>query len=186
MEREGRVRSAERRDREPGVRRLTSREHEGGAKDKMEMKKEKSSRIQMARSAQKSGKFLDLCYVIQEGNYLIIEDEAGVTYSNQTHGTSCCHPKMTGYLIPINGKIHHEENMIMNQRTVEAINEDLQRLNEIGDFGYDFAVDESRLAQCGEAWVYVIGTKQTTSNPLYVINGFGPVIKGVITCENSD
>lgn len=152
----------------------------------MEKKTDRPPKIQLARSVGKRGRYLDLCYVIENGNYLIIEDEAGVTYSNQTHGTACAHPEITGFLVPINSRIYSEDNMILTESNVAAINQDLQKLNEIGDFGYDFIVDESRLHESGEAWVYIVGTRQKNDNPLYVINGFGQVIKGVITCENSD
>lgn len=139
---------------------------------------------------------------------IILDYPSGVTFSNQTGGTSCLHPEMEGVYIPLRNDYRPPDGPLLSPEI------DLTRYFEgpkhrgagAGD-GIDIedadfidsildgarlrscvSVDRNRLAASHEAWIHVIISADESSDPgLAIFAGFTPYPRpGVLTWCNSD
>jgi hypothetical protein len=127
------------------------------------------------------------------GATLIVPEQSGVTYSNQVGGTACFQMAIEGVLIPLNNDClpeHHEE---LLETYLCRYFSDLDRVfgaDDVPEFNkllWNFPettairVDESKIEESCEAWIYVIVNENSFSD----FSGFGE-FKGVLTWCNSD
>ena len=134
-----------------------------------------------------------LCFQIGEfeGLGLIFEYPSGVYYTNQTGGYACHHPVQEGAFIVLDnsrGLNYKLEDYFTADKwgghCYSGI--DVETADFIDDFLegiYDLLrVDRSRLAECEEAWIFVIVQRDEEPHyPEWSIGG-----RGVLTWNNSD
>ncbi len=134
---------------------------------------------------------------------LILDFPTGVLYSNQTGGTACYQPELEGFYIPVANDFYEEQTEFsspeieltafflsgkhggggatngLDSEDVSVIDKILSQYNL-----YFISVDQSKLAESHEAWVWV-NVKIDRDNSLF--HGFSQSeFKGVITWPNSD
>lgn len=141
---------------------------------------------------------------------LIISWPSGVTYSNQTGGTSCLAPEFEGVFVPLCNECSIENHELMSpanelekyfmgpkwrgmgatkgldEQDADYIDSILSRVT--GQWGSlpSIRVNRERSRESHEAWVYVI-VHGDEASVLPVFAGFDPYPRsGVLTWQNSD
>jgi hypothetical protein len=137
---------------------------------------------------------------------LIIEYPSGVTYSNQTGGTSCLAPTLEGVFVPLRNdcampsrELLSPENTLVTYfegpkwqgtgatQGIDADDADfIERLLLEYRLSNCIIVDRSRLRDSHEAWIHVLVTAEEDSiAPVFF--GFTPYPRhGVLTWANTD
>ncbi len=127
-----------------------------------------------------------------EGVGLIILQNSGVFYTNQTGGTTCAHPVAEGVFAPLNNSPPLDRPDLSTNTQLKRLLTGAQRLTPAEADAVDrilqasadtncVTVDRNHLSDSMEAWVYV----DVKSNGDSLISGFG-CCKGIITWSNSD
>ena len=135
---------------------------------------------------------------------IIFPDITGIVWTNQCGGTSCNHPEMEGFLVPLHIGDSNilERNGLWRDRWAMNYEEYLKYIHEVEEFlGFVERVSESEFMDlvgdsrfnfmgldednfdCGEAWIPV-KIKQQENVPVQFENLRGRY--GVLTYENSD
>lgn len=128
-----------------------------------------------------------------DGAALIVPESTGVVYTNQVNGTACLHRELEGVLIPLSNDClpeNHEEllesylSRYFSELGHEFDSNDVLSFNKLlWNFPETTAirVDELKISESCEAWVYVIVEENNFSD----FSGFGK-FNGVLTWCNSD
>jgi len=119
---------------------------------------------------------------------LIISFPSGVIYTNQVGGYANLHPEIEGIFVPLS--IGHKKILFalqqhFNGNWYHIEKSDAEIVNRLlRSDGFDFIrVDEDKLEESYEAWIYVDVEELSEMFPL--LKGFGKA-KGVLTWQNSD
>lgn len=126
-----------------------------------------------------------------DGLGLIIEWPSGVSYTTQSAGCGCEHPRIEGVMVPVCDGVgrpvlhslrqHFRGDWhAMDDKDAEILDGLLRR----HDLGF-IRTDRSRLNDSREAWVFVTVDEDRTPKLLPRIEGFGSR-PGVFTWPNSD
>jgi hypothetical protein len=137
---------------------------------------------------------------------LIIEYPSGVTYGNQTGGTSCLQPSTEGIFIPLRKDCLVEDRDLVSPRNklaayfegpkwkgtgaTNGLDMDdadfIDRLLSDSGLSPCMIVDRRRLHDSHEAWVRVT-VLADEPGPCPIFSGFGPYPRtGILTWHNSD
>ena len=126
------------------------------------------------------------------GAALIVPENTGVFYTNQVNGTACEHPKIEGFLIPINNDMllnsaEHLENQLcslfdgawgeLSETKANKINDVLAKYPETKGI----SVNRDKIKESVESWIYVLAKETKFS----CYSGFGE-LNGILTWQNSD
>jgi len=106
---------------------------------------------------------------------IIIEDKnSPIGYSNQTNGYACSHPGISGYLIPVelDEKISQKflnygyagNGWELDNSFYEDASDIMEQLKKYFCNIYIFELDESKLINNTESWVYLVGKKNKPEN----------------------
>jgi len=118
---------------------------------------------------------------------LILIKEDGIPYYNQVGGYSCYQYDEVGILVPLENERKLLERLSEYTLYKNNLEEsDIEPINEIFNtsiYKNYFKVDETKLRNSCEAWIYVDIDNQNQEHLFF--KGF-PGSKGVITWENSD
>lgn len=137
-------------------------------------------------------------WAVENTAAIIIEDEnSPVTYSNQTNGTFCSHPEVKGYLVPVEfkGRILVKFMSAWSAGggwdTDESFYDDApQIMNQLNEYFYEdylFELDKSKIDKNTEAWVHLIGKRNTIeSRGTAILQGFPDTFNAILTWANSD
>ncbi|MCL1806792.1 MAG: DUF1902 domain-containing protein [Oscillospiraceae bacterium] len=128
---------------------------------------------------------------------IIIKDETSpVTYSNQTNGLACDHPKAKGYLVPVEFRGRILVKFISTfgagygWEPNESFYDDVpQIMKQLNDYfcDYVFELDESKMSENTESWVHLIGRRnKPESNHRGILQGFPDTFNAILTWPNSD
>jgi hypothetical protein len=135
------------------------------------------------------------------GTALIIESSTGISYTNQTGGTSCLQPYVEGVLVPFENDHDLDYRFIsleidlhkyfhwkwgttgatsgISEEDADALDQMLKD-RKIIDW---FAVNRDQLKNSHEAWIHVT----VKSDHVFYCHGFGPYPRpGILTWANSD
>lgn len=118
---------------------------------------------------------------------IIILDDNGIYYTNQTGGLACRHPVVRGYFIPLSCSDYN--NIINDLQTTfydySPFTElDKKKLQSILK-NSPFSIDEENFNKSEEAWIYVIVKNGFEFGKFDSLVGFQGK-RGIITYENSD
>jgi hypothetical protein len=127
----------------------------------------------------------------EPGVLLIILEETGIIYENQTCGCACYQSSAEGILVPFNNDPPLDQPELSTAAQLSSLLEGAHYLTNEADridaiLASDWVtrcarVDRFRLRDSGEAWVYVNITEEADS----FLTGFGNC-RGVLTWQNSD
>lgn len=122
---------------------------------------------------------------------LIVKAATGVRYSSQVAGLGCEHPKVEGYLVPLETRIGRPELAALaglfqgwwnclNVQQADAVGRALNR------YGFkSIRVDRAMLPHSREAWVHVI-VSQPLEEESIPLTGLSEDVTAILIWPNSD